>query len=318
MGSRNRACCNRCGVTVSIKNGNRTCTVCGATGSTGATGFTGNTGMTGIGSTGNTGATGGTGPAGPAGGNTGVTGITGNTGATGPTGATAGSTGNTGNTGNTGATGPTGLAGSSGNTGVTGSPGTTGAIGGTGATGNTGASGATGTTGNTGAIGGTGNTGATGVAGATGAAGATGSTGATGPSIATLLKFSGHFTNPSEAPFNPSFLADPGTPTTLIVAQNYPVATTSNFQTLAVTLDTVLNPGEAVDVQLMKNGLLVGGFFVSFVAGEGGPTAPKSVAAGPINFLGHPTPDRFDLRVTSPSGGGFPFTVGLSATIGIF
>lgn len=229
------------------------------------------------------GATGSTGPTGP-------TGLAGDPGVTGPTGPGVGATGPTGPDstvpGPTGPTGPTGLAGDPGVTGPTGPDSTV--IGPTGPTGPSGLTGATGLTGST---------------------GATGSIGATGPAgSGGLLKFSGNCQTSNDGPVT-SFLADAGNTATLsqTTPVSYPIPIARSIANMAVTISPDFLPNTQAVVELLKNGVLVPGFTLTFLA-----AGTQNVVAGPVVF--NPG-DSLDMRVSGD--GNESFIISVAAMLGV-
>lgn len=141
-----------------------------------------------------------------------------------------------------------------------------------------------------------------------------------GRALGGLLKFSG------EVRFGPeqtlvSYLADTGIDlvnpslSSPGFAPGYPVAVAHNLRNLATNLFYTVQQGQSVLVELVKNLTTTPVVVASILYGptEGG---IKSVAFGPAPFAGDPTPDTFDLRVTTTNLNN-EGTVNLSATVGV-
>ena len=91
---------------------------------------------------------------------------------------------------------------------------------------------------------------------------------------------------------------------------SYPVAIARELQNLATNLLTfVVPPGGSILIELLKNGVAVPGFAISYGAGE---TGIKTLTAGPVAYA---IGDTFDLRVTTAAL--FAIGVDVSATVGI-
>jgi hypothetical protein len=128
-----------------------------------------------------------------------------------------------------------------------------------------------------------------------------GPTGPTGPnatpgSVPSVLKFSG-VASPL-APDGISYLTDFGvglsspTPT----PPSYPAPVDFTVIGMAVNLLTAVPQGGTIIVDLLKNGAPTG-FVLSYTAGPGG-KAFSTGDFGPVDFLGQPTLDTFDIQVT--------------------
>lgn len=150
--------------------------------------------------------------------------------------------------------------------------------------------------------------------------GSAGPTGPTGPSAPTgasggLLKFSGSPAFTVGAIIE-SFLADPGVGLgilPLIAAPGYPVAIARSLRNMAVNFtSTGLQPSPlaTVTVELLRLGVPVPGFVITYAPGTGG---IQSVVAGPEPFA---IEDTFDVRVTT-SGFAGGSVINVSATIGV-
>ena len=201
----------------------------------------------------------------------------------------------------------------------------------TGPTGPTGPTGYTGPTGPTGPTGYTGPTGSTGDTGSTGPTGSTGGEGATGPSglgSGDLLKFCGRIfpLTPDGVSRLPDSIQGSSITGTIIEGDTnyeYPIASARTFVSMAVH---VLAPGDSdlpfsvpsgglIEVQLVKNGVLVPGFIITFTQVDG---ALQTLSVAPPTPFA--PPDTYALQVHTFGFGAPPGTAQtgfkLSATIG--
>jgi len=132
-----------------------------------------------------------------------------------------------------------------------------------------------------------------------------------GPSSGGLLKFSGLLRFGQGEII--SFLADANANNSFFV--NYPVAVTHSLRNLATNLLYTILPNEGtIVIDLLKNGIPVPGFSITYGPGE---TGIKQVLAGPEIFVEGP-PTTFDLRITATdifNEDADP--INLSATIGV-
>lgn len=140
--------------------------------------------------------------------------------------------------------------------------------------------------------------------------------GAPGLSSGGLLKFSG------EVRFGPeqtlvSYLADTGIDVVnaSVFPPSYPVAVEHKLRNLATNLFYTVQPGQTVLIELVKNLSSSPVVIASITYGslEGG---IKMALFGPESFAGPPTPDTFDLRVTTTNLNN-EGSVNLSATVGV-
>jgi hypothetical protein len=148
--------------------------------------------------------------------------------------------------------------------------------------------------------------------------GPTGPTGPAGPGSATgsgLLKFSGTADANSESTIV-SYLADSGvgvgTVPFITVAPAYPVAIARSLVNFATNVlgTVIIPPSGSIVIELLKNGVPVPGFSISY--GPLGPTSGiKTVAAGPVAFA---IGDTFDVRVTTTD---IAAGIDVSATVGV-
>jgi len=132
-----------------------------------------------------------------------------------------------------------------------------------------------------------------------------------------LLKFSGAVnSDPAQTVVN--YLADTNVNSVLLspFPASYPVAVTHSLRNLATNLLFQVPQGEGpIVIQLLKNGIPVLGFTITYGPGESG---VKAVLAGPEVFVGGPpTPDVFDLQVTTTNITSVGSAVNLSATVGV-
>lgn len=155
--------------------------------------------------------------------------------------------------------------------------------------------------------------------GATGPTGpsSTGFTGPTGPAASSpggLLKFSG-VVAPAVEGSVVSFLADWGVGlgigSVISTAPAYPLAVQHDVRNLAVrVLGAIVGlPGGTIVFELLRNGVPVPGFSITFTVG--GPVGNQVVIVGPVTFF---IGDRLDLQATAT---GITAAVDVSATIGI-
>jgi hypothetical protein len=135
-----------------------------------------------------------------------------------------------------------------------------------------------------------------------------------GPPANALLKFAGLVASAGEggSPAS-SFLADTGISfaiQSVFTAPNYPVAHAFDARNLATNIlqGSVVPVGGSIVFELLRNGVLVPGFSITYGPGEGG---IKTVEAGPAAYA---IGDTFDLRATS--SGLVVDDVNVSATIG--
>jgi hypothetical protein len=132
-----------------------------------------------------------------------------------------------------------------------------------------------------------------------------------------LLKFSGNVAGALDVVSADSFLADTGIGfggSIITVAPSYPVAVEHNLRNMATNLlaGFVVPDGGLIVIDLLKNGVAVPGFQITYGPGEGGLDGRKSVLAGPVTFA---IGDTFDVRVTT--SGSVAVTLEMSATIGV-
>jgi hypothetical protein len=107
-----------------------------------------------------------------------------------------------------------------------------------------------------------------------------------------------------------SFLADAGNTETLSQITppvNYPIPIARSIVNMAVTISPAFVTNTQATVELLKNGVLVPGFTLTFLA-----AATQSVAAGPVVF--NPG-DALDMRVSAD--GSEPFIISVAAMLGV-
>lgn len=143
-----------------------------------------------------------------------------------------------------------------------------------------------------------------------------GPTGPAGPAAGGLLKFSAVATPSGEGGLpTTSYLADTGfgfSAGPFFVAPNYPVAVAHSLVNMATNLlqGFVIPTGGSMVFELLRNGVPVPGFTITYGPGESG---VKSVLAGPQAYA---VGDTFDIQVTT-SGAAISAGVDVSATVGV-
>lgn len=151
-----------------------------------------------------------------------------------------------------------------------------------------------------------------------GETGPTGATGATGFAAGGLLKFSGVVAPALELAPVVSYLEDwgigVGVGAIISTAPRYPVAVAHNLRNMATNLlpgfvTPIIPLGGAILIELLRNGVPVPGFSITYGPGESG---VKSVLAGPAAFA---IGDTFDMRATV--SGTVAVDVDVSATVGV-
>jgi hypothetical protein len=128
-----------------------------------------------------------------------------------------------------------------------------------------------------------------------------------------LLKFSGVVAPAVEGAlvtYLTDFGVGLGSGSMITTAPSYPVAVPHNLRNLSTNLlGAVVPVGGSILVELLKNGIPVPGFTITYGPGENG---VKSVVAGPVAFA---IGDRFDIRVTASAL--VLIAENLSATVGV-
>jgi hypothetical protein len=153
-----------------------------------------------------------------------------------------------------------------------------------------------------------GHAGSTGPTGPTGTAGLAGPQGIPGPGgSGGLLKFSGVGQATTDTP-GVAFLADLGfaTGTVLTEPPGYPMPVARSVRGFAAHVSTALVEGTTIDVGLLRNGVLVPGFVLTFVAAGVQSVDPGTVGLAPNDIL--------DVEVVG-TGGDQSFNV--AAMVGI-